>query len=72
MAKSPDAITVGDVLKSVENVKSSPRPRPDDAFGEIWRRVDAAVSDVLDQTTFGDLARSWQEKNAKYVPTWDI
>ena len=72
LARSPDAITVGEVLRTVENVKSSPRPHVNDPFTDIWRRVDSAVSDVLDQTTFGDLARSWQEKNSHYVPNWDI
>jgi Rrf2 family protein len=72
LARSPDSITVGDVLKTVENVKSGPRQQSDDPFTEIWNRVDRAVSDVLDQTTFGDMARQWMEKNAKYVPTWDI
>ncbi|MDQ2774512.1 MAG: Rrf2 family transcriptional regulator [Acidobacteriota bacterium] len=71
LARSPDAITVGEVLRTVENVKSSPRPR-NDPFSDIWQRVDSSVSDVLDQTTFADLARSWQEKNLQYVPNWDI
>jgi Rrf2 family protein len=71
LARSPDSMTVGEVLKSVENVKSNPR-LPNDPFTEIWDRVDKAVSDVLDQTTFGDMAREWQERHATYVPTWDI
>jgi len=72
LARPPDAITVGEVLRTVENVKSSPRPQNHDPFSDIWQRVDSAVSDVLDQTTFADLARSWQEKNSQYVPNWDI
>ena len=72
LARNPDLITVGEVLKTVENVKSSGRTSADDPFGEIWRRVDKAVSDVLDQTTFGDMARSWQERHSQYVPNWDI
>jgi Rrf2 family protein len=72
LARNPDAITVGEVLKTVENVKSSGRPSKDDPFTEIWERVDNAVSDVLDRTTFGDMARSWQERHAHYVPNWDI
>jgi Rrf2 family protein len=71
LARPPDAITVGEVLRTVENVKSSPRPQ-NDPFSDIWQRVDSAVSAVLDQTTFADLARSWQEKNSQYVPNWDI
>ncbi len=72
LAKNPDSITVGEVLKTVENVKSSGRPSKDDPFAEIWLRVDTAVSDVLDHTTFGDMARAWQERHSQYVPNWDI
>jgi Rrf2 family transcriptional regulator, cysteine metabolism repressor len=72
LARPPDSITVGEVLRTVENVKGSSRPRSNDPFAEIWRRVDAAVSDVLDQTTFAELARAWQEKHAQYVPNWEI
>jgi Rrf2 family cysteine metabolism transcriptional repressor len=72
LARAPDSITVGEVLKTVENVKNSGRSSQDDPFTDIWLRVDTAVSDVLDHTTFGDLARSWRERHAKYVPNWDI
>jgi len=43
-----------------------------DPFSEVWRKVDQAISDVLDQTTFGELARSWREKQTQYIPNWDI
>lgn len=72
LARKPDAITVGEVLRAVENVKSSGRSQKDDPFGEIWTRVDEAVSNVLDQTSFGALAREHQAKNMKYVPNWEI
>ena len=73
LAKPLDAITVGEVLRAVENVKNHPRDAKfPDPVGEVWQRVDQALSSVLDQTTFGDLARSWQEKQAKYVPNWEI
>jgi Rrf2 family transcriptional regulator, cysteine metabolism repressor len=72
LARSPDSITVGEVLRAVENVKGGSRPHGNDPFGEIWRRVDGAVSGVLDQTTFAELARAWQEKHAQYVPNWEI
>jgi len=72
LARNPDSLTVGEVLKSVENIKGNARTVHDDPFSEIWQRIDCAVSNVLDQTTFGDLARSWQEKHSKYVPNWDI
>jgi DNA-binding IscR family transcriptional regulator len=60
------------VLRSVENLKGTARGQAHDPFTDIWCRVDQAVSEVLDQTTFSDLARQWQEKNTEYVPNWDI
>jgi Rrf2 family protein len=72
LARAPDAITVGDVLRAVENVKVATRNSNDDPFAEIWHRVDSAVSAVLDETTFAELARNWQEKQTKFVPNWDI
>ena len=72
LARSPDSITIGEVLRAVENVSRSSRPQGNDPFGEIWNRVDSAVSDVLDQTTFAEIARSWQERHAQYVPNWEI
>lgn len=72
LARPPDAITVGDVLRAVENVKVASRNSSDDPFSDIWQRVDSAVSNVLDATTFADLARSWQEKRTQFVPNWDI
>jgi Rrf2 family transcriptional regulator, cysteine metabolism repressor len=72
LARPPDAITVGEVLRAVENIKGNSRSQPDDPFCDIWQRVDSAVSHVLDETTFAALARSWQEKHTEYIPNWDI
>ena len=73
LARSADTITIGEVLRAVENVKAQPRTsKSSDPFCEVWRRVDQAISDVLDQTTFGELARSWREKQTQYIPNWDI
>ncbi len=72
LARPPDSITVGEVLRSVENLKGAARGQARDPFADIWCRVDQAVSEVLDQTTFSDLARQWQEKNTEYIPNWDI
>jgi hypothetical protein len=30
------------------------------------------MSDVLDKTSFGEIARSWREKHTKYIPNWEI
>jgi Rrf2 family protein len=72
LARSPDSITIGEVLRSMENLKTPGRAQAADPFADIWGRVEAAVSEVLDQTTFSELARRWREKNTSYVPNWDI
>jgi Rrf2 family transcriptional regulator, cysteine metabolism repressor len=73
LARSAESITIGEVLRAVENVKSQPRQaKSPDPFFDVWKRVDQAISDVLDQTSFGDLARSWRERQAQYIPNWDI
>lgn len=73
LARGADTITIGEVLRAVENVKSQPRnSKTSDPFADVWKRVDQSISDVLDQTTFGDLARKWREQQAHYIPNWQI
>jgi Rrf2 family transcriptional regulator, cysteine metabolism repressor len=72
LSKAPESITVGEVLRTVESIKAGSKSGPADPFTEIWDRVDSAISAVLDQTTFADLARKWQSKNTRYVPNWEI
>jgi len=75
LARSPDAITVGEVMRYVEGAKSGKPARkhsPADPFADTWRRVDQAVSDVIDQTTFAELVRNWRDLQSKYVPNWEI
>jgi len=71
LAKPADQITVGEVLKFVEEGKKAKRKEMD-AFTDLWRRVDAAVSGVLDRTTLAELVRRWKESQTRYVPTWEI
>jgi len=75
LARTPEAITVGQVVRYVEGAKRSKPARkqsPADPFAETWRRVDQSVSDVIDQTTFAELARNWRDQQSKYVPNWEI
>ena len=75
LARSPDEITVGEVLRFVEGSRSSrttPRQSGETPFTDMWTRIDRAVSEVLDNTTFTELARAWKEKQETYVPNWDI
>ena len=75
LARAPDAIKVGEVLRFVEgprNEKSRVRRQAESPFGDMWQRVNAAISEVLDQTSFLDLQRAWKEKRARFVPNWEI
>ncbi len=74
LARPPQAIFVGEVLRYVEGGGRTARgkKRPETPFADMWQRVDAAVSDVVDRTTFADVLRQWREKQANYVPNWDI
>jgi Rrf2 family protein len=71
LAKPAEQITVGDALRYVEENKSTRRTGPD-VFSDLWKRVDAAVAGILDQTTFAELVRRWKESQTRYVPNWDI
>jgi len=75
LARPPEAIRVGEVLRFIEGArddKSRARRQADSPFTDMWQRVNRAVSDVLDQTTFADLQRAWREKHARFVPNWEI
>lgn len=72
LARPPESITVGEVLRAVENLRTGARRQPNDPFGEIWNRLDSAVAEVLDTTSFGEVVRTWQEKHTQYIPNWEI
>ena len=73
LARPPQNIFVGEVLHFVEGSRSTRnKKRADTPFAEMWQRVELAVSEVLNRTTFADLHRSGREKQANYVPTWAI
>jgi hypothetical protein len=38
----------------------------------MWTQVDRSISAVIDHTTFADLARTWKDRQSKYVPNWEI
>ncbi len=72
LARTPETLTVGEVLRYVEgplekNAKSDHSP-----FSEMWRAVDECVAQVIDRTTFSELCRNWQDRQHRYVPNWDI
>ena len=73
LARPADSITVGEVLRFVEGKSGKPSKQPPSSpFAEMWRQVDSAVSGIIDRTTFAELARNWRDRQAAYVPNWDI
>src|ERR1700691_4295088 len=71
LAKPANEITVGEVLRFVEDGKQTKRVASN-PFHQIWNQVDAAVSGIIDHTTFAELARNWQKSQTRYVANWDI
>jgi Rrf2 family protein len=71
LARPADQITIGEVLKFVEDGKKAKRTAPD-AFTDLWKRVDGAISSIVDRTTFAELVRRWKESQTRYVPNWEI
>jgi Rrf2 family protein len=73
LARPADSITVGEVLRFVEGKSGKPAKRSQGSpFCEMWRLVDDAVSGIIDRTTFAEIARNWRDRQAAYVPNWDI
>jgi DNA-binding IscR family transcriptional regulator len=66
---------VGEVLRSVEGShqsKNRPRRKTETPFSDMWQLVDLAVSEIIDKTSFADLARDWADKQNKFVLNWEI
>ena len=75
LARSPESVTVGEVLRFVEGPQSGHgrgRRPTDTPFREMWEQVDQAISAVLDKTSFADVLRVWTERQSKFVLNWEI
>ena len=75
MARHPESLTVGEVLRFVEGrqeEKSRNRRQAASPFSELWDRADRAIDGVLDTTSFAQLVREWAEKQTHFIPNWDI
>jgi Rrf2 family cysteine metabolism transcriptional repressor len=74
LARPPEAIMVGEVLRFVEGAEARPRGKrkAETPFTGMWREVDAAISGIVDHTNFAELARNWAERQQQYVANWEI
>ena len=78
LAKAPEAITVGEILRHIEGpiapgqrLRDRAQPR-DSPFPELWGEVERALSSVIDQTSFADLVARWKEKSSSQAANWQI
>ena len=75
LARKPEAITVGDILRFVEGRqedRARQRRLNDSPFADFWDRIDRTVDSIVDSTTFAQLARDWSDKHSRFVPNWEI
>lgn len=74
LARPADSITVGEVMRYVDGSKNrtTGKRKNETPFSDMWHKVDAAISEVVDHTSFGDLSRAWMDRQSKYIPNWDI
>jgi Rrf2 family transcriptional regulator, cysteine metabolism repressor len=70
LARLPEQITIGQVVEFLEGKKA--KRGAQNAFTDVWKRVDQSVAAILDHTTFAELARRWKESQKRYVPNWEI
>jgi len=71
LIRSPKVLTVGEVVRSIEQPRKGPWQQGDPFF-PIWSRLNVVVDQVLDKTTFAELAERWQARQTEYVPDWTI
>lgn len=82
LARPADRIMVGEVLRFVEGPLSPAektargrggrRGADESPFSEMWQQVDRAVSDIIDRTSFAELAERWTERQSRFVANWEI
>ncbi len=78
LAKEPEAISVGEILRQIEGPITlghrlgDKAPPPDSPFPELWDEVERALSGVIDQTSFADLIARWKEKSSRQAVNWQI
>lgn len=70
LARLPEQITIGQVVEFLEGKKA--KRGAQNAFTDVWKRVDQSVAAILDHTTFAELVRRWKESQRRYVPNWEI
>jgi Rrf2 family protein len=73
LARSPEAITVGEVLRYVDGPPQKQKGHKHESpFTDLWRNVDKAVAGILESANFAAIVRNWTEQQGTFVHDWDI
>ena len=72
LARHPEAITVGEVLRYIDGAPQKKDAKRQTPFTELWQAVDKSVVGILDGANFAALVRRWAEKQQTYVHDWEI
>lgn len=73
LIRRPDDVTVGAVLQVLEGPVQLSGETPEgehgtkDVLREVYERLEAAVEEVLDSVTFGDLCAKYRTKSGRIV-----
>jgi Rrf2 family protein len=70
LAKPASQLCVRDIILHVDGPNE--RRTATEGFEIMWKRVDAAVEDILGSTTFQQLAEEWKARQNQYVANWEI
>jgi Rrf2 family protein len=70
LARPAAQIFVGEVIRHIDGPVE--RRTENGGFEDFWLRVDGAVGDIVDRTSFQQLADEWQAKQSLYIANWEI
>jgi Rrf2 family transcriptional regulator, cysteine metabolism repressor len=70
LARPATQIMVGEIIRHIDGPVE--RRTENGGFEDFWRRVDTAVGDIVDRTSFQQLADEWQAKQSLYIANWEI
>ena len=73
LARLPETITVGQVLRCVEGSAHRQKgPKRDTPVSELWRKVDRSVAEIVERADLASIIRDWAEKQKTFTHDWEI
>jgi len=72
LGRSPDLITVGEVVRAIESGRGKLASGEDGPLATLLRELEASIAAVLEHRTFAELAREWRERKTTFSHDWQI